>query len=93
MGERDSFRQTSQHGCDGAQAFAGRKAHASAPADPADAALSLVRILVLPGADEDAAERLGTTIGVARSAMSVFSIRPTSSFALMRTACPCSVVG
>ena len=63
MDERDSFRRTSLHGCDGARALAERNAHASAPADPADAALSLARILVLPGADEDAAERLGTTIG------------------------------
>lgn len=65
MDERDSFRRPSQCGCDGAQAFAERNAHASAPADPADTALSLARILVLPGADEDAAERLGAKIGVA----------------------------
>ena len=65
MDERDSFRRPSQRGCDGARALAERNAHASAPADPADAALSLVRILVLPGADEDAAERLGAKIGVA----------------------------
>lgn len=65
MDERDSFRRPSQRGCDGARAFAERNAHASASADPADAALSLVRILVLPGADEDAAERLGAKIGVA----------------------------
>ncbi len=59
----------------------------------ADTALSLVRILVLPGADEDAAEHLGTTIG-AVPLYDEHAIDPSiSSFALMRMARPCSVVG